>query len=387
VRVGDQTTRRRTTSGGQVTEQIADGIEHGSRPRQMTPGNGRGGRWRTVLAWTVTGSWGAWAIVRLTGADRFTGGGVPVVPLLSFTPYVAAAAPLPVVGAALLRRRRAAAVAGIVAVGLLAAVVPRAVTSGQPAAQGPRLRVLSANLQFSLADPAVIVDLARRTGADVLSVQELTPDGAEALARAGLTRLLPYQVVDTREGPTGSGLYSRHRLRALPPVPGTVMAMPRAELVLAGDVHVEVTAVHPLPPLSAANSRDWRHGLDTLPAAAERSGPQSGSASRPDSGSASEVAPGVVRLLVGDYNATLDHARFRELLGRGYADAAERVGKGLVPTWGVGQKAPPLTIDHIIVDRRVAVRRVEVYALPGSDHRALFAELRLPRVGEGAPNH
>ncbi|MGH3389733.1 MAG: endonuclease/exonuclease/phosphatase family protein [Actinomadura sp.] len=339
-----------------MREQITGATD--SPPRgHVEPGPGRGGRWRTVLAWTITGSWGAWAAVRLTGADRLSGVRLPVVPLLSFTPYVAAAAPIPIIGAALLRRRRAAAVAGIVAAGLLAAVLPRAFASGQPAVKGPPLRVLSTNLQFSLADPAAVVDLARRTGADVLSVQELTPEGVELLDRAGLGGLLPYQVLDPREGPAGSGLYARHPLRALPPVPGTALAMPQAELILTDRVRVEVTAVHPLPPLSAGNSRDWRHGLAVLPAA-DPSGP--------------------ARILVGDYNATFDHARFRELLGRGYADAADRVGKGLVPTWGVRQQAPPLTIDHVLVDERVAVRRVEVYALPGSDHRALFAELRLP---------
>jgi endonuclease/exonuclease/phosphatase family metal-dependent hydrolase len=133
--------------------------------------------------------------------------------------------------------------------------------------------------------------------------------------------------------------------------------MPQAELILTADVRVEVTAVHPLPPLSVANYQDWLRDLAALPPAA-----RSGSA----------------RILIGDYNATLDHAQFRELLGRGYADAADRVGKGLIPTWGVRQQAPPLTIDHILVDERVAVRRVEVHAIPGSDHRAVFAELRLP---------
>jgi endonuclease/exonuclease/phosphatase family metal-dependent hydrolase len=38
----------------------------------------------------------------------------------------------------------------------------------------------------------------------------------------------------------------------------------------------------------------------------------------------------------------------------------------------------PLTIDHVLVDRRAAVHRVTVHDLPGSDHRAVFADLRLP---------
>jgi len=39
---------------------------------------------------------------------------------------------------------------------------------------------------------------------------------------------------------------------------------------------------------------------------------------------------------------------------------------------------PRVTIDHVLADRRVGVRRVDVRPLPGGDHRAVFAELVLP---------
>src|SRR4051794_7134855 len=107
------------------------------------------GRWRPILTWTLVGSWGAWAVVRLTGADRLPGLGVPVTPLLSLPPYVAAAAPVPVVCAAVLRRKWATTVAAVVAAGLMAAVLPRVVAADQPRAAGPVIRVLSANLMFS----------------------------------------------------------------------------------------------------------------------------------------------------------------------------------------------------------------------------------------------
>jgi hypothetical protein len=37
--------------------------------------------------------------------------------------------------------------------------------------------------------------------------------------------------------------------------------------------------------------------------------------------------------LAGDFNATLDQSEFRDVLGRGYYDAAERMGDRLNPTW------------------------------------------------------
>jgi endonuclease/exonuclease/phosphatase (EEP) superfamily protein YafD len=315
------------------------------------------GRWRTVLPWTLVGVWGAWAAGRLTGVDRLPVLEFPVTPVLAVTPYVAAAVPIPLLCAAVLRRPFALIAGGLVAAAFAAAVLPRAIGSGEPAVTGPTLRVMTANLFFSRADPNGVVDLVRRGHVDVLSVQELNQDGIEALEAAGLAAELPHHVLDPRWGAAGTGLYARYPLRPAPPVPDAAMAMPQAELTLPGGRPVALTAVHPPPPFSRPNIRAWKHDLGVLPAA---------------------TAPGPTRILVGDFNATLDHARLRGVLARGYADAADRAGKGLVLTWGLSMFGPPLTLDHIVADKRVAVRRVDVYDLPGSDHRAVFAELRLP---------
>jgi endonuclease/exonuclease/phosphatase (EEP) superfamily protein YafD len=312
-------------------------------------------RWRPILAWVSAGSWSAWALVRLTGADRLPGFAVLAVPPLSLTPYIAAAAPLPILVAASLRQWRATVLAGVAAAGLAVAVLPRALPAGQPHAAGPNLKVLAANLMFSQADPQRVVDLVRRTGADLLSVEEFTQDAADEFDRRGLTAMLPYHVLDARWGPDGSGLYSRYPLRALPPQPGAGMSMPNAEVTLPGGRRVLVTVVHPLPPIKNQYG-SWHHDLTGLPS----------------------PAPGEVRLLLGDFNATLDHWLLRSILGRGYADAADQTGHGLVPSWGVSMYGPPLTIDHLLADRRCAIRRYEAYDLPGSDHQAVFAALQLP---------
>jgi endonuclease/exonuclease/phosphatase family metal-dependent hydrolase len=85
-------------------------------------------------------------------------------------------------------------------------------------------------------------------------------------------------------------------------------------------------------------------------------------------------------VLAGDFNATLDHAQFRRLLRLGYVDAASQVGNGLALTWGPEPTGSPalLTVDHVLVDRRCGVLATSVHRLPGSDHQALYAELRLP---------
>jgi endonuclease/exonuclease/phosphatase family metal-dependent hydrolase len=129
---------------------------------------------------------------------------------------------------------------------------------------------------------------------------------------------------------------------------------------IAGAPPVRVKAVHPLPPLNRRWAPTWSAAMRRLP----------GSDSRGD-----------VQLLAGDFNATLDHRLLRALLSRGYVDAADAAGAGLTWTWpALGHPHTlPITIDHVLVDRRVRSLGVTAVRIPGTDHRALIARLRLPR--------
>src|SRR5580693_1811453 len=98
------------------------------------------------------------------------------VPLLSFTPQVAAVAPWAALGLRLAGRRRPAATAALAAAALGLLVRPRRIPRPQPAAGGPVLRVLSSNMFFGEGDAEVIVALVRQARADVLCLQELTAD-------------------------------------------------------------------------------------------------------------------------------------------------------------------------------------------------------------------
>jgi len=42
---------------------------------------------------------------------------------------------------------------------------------------------------------------------------------------------------------------------------------------------------------------------------------------------------------------------------------------------------PPITIDHVRFPTPITIRRMSLHDLPGSDHRALIAELVLPAAG------
>jgi endonuclease/exonuclease/phosphatase (EEP) superfamily protein YafD len=309
------------------------------------------------MEWAVAGALAGWAAARLAGADRLRFAEAWAVPLLSFTPQVTAGA---WVSAMLLRGVGPAAAAAAAGAALTAAVGPRALPDRQPPAAGPVLRVLTANLLVGRAMADAVVELACGKHADVLFVQELTDDAAAGLQRAGLGDLLPHRVTQPiLHGARGS-IYARYPLRGGPPAASPTAVRCTACLDLPSGQLVQLACIHaapPKPPWSLGATARWRSQLSALPGPGD--------------------SP---RILAGDFNATLDHAQFRRLLRRGYVDAASRVGNGLSPTWGPqpGRRLTLLAIDHVLIDRRCAVLSTSAHWLAGSDHRALYAELRLP---------
>jgi endonuclease/exonuclease/phosphatase (EEP) superfamily protein YafD len=310
------------------------------------------------MEWAVAGALAGWAAARLAGADRLRFAEAWAVPLLSFTPQVTAGA---WASALLLRGKGPAAATAIAGAALTAAVAPRAVPSRQPPAAGPVLRVLTANLLFGRAAAEEVTELAHRTHADVLFVQELTAQAAARLQRAGLGDLLPHRVTQPLpHGTRGSGIYARYPLRSEPPAAPMSAARCTARLDLPSGQFAQLACIHATPPKpawSSVRTARWRGQLSALP------------------------APGDDPLiLAGDFNATLDHAQFRRLLRRGYVDVASQAGNGLVLTWGPrpSRRLALLAIDHVLIDRRCAALATSVHRLTGSDHRALYAELRLP---------
>ena len=122
---------------------------------------------------------------------------------------------------------------------------------------------------------------------------------------------------------------------------------------------VEIESAHPCAPYAPGMDRIWRADMALEPRA---------------------TPEGALRVLLGDFNATLDHALLRSLIATGYRDAAATVGKGLTPTWPTtDQLIPGVTLDHVLADQRIGVEQVSIHDVLGSDHRAVFAELTLPQ--------
>jgi endonuclease/exonuclease/phosphatase family metal-dependent hydrolase len=318
---------------------------------------------RTVVALLVLMPWLAWAVVRTFGIEGDLG--TRVVPAMAFTPYVAGTAVVPLIVALPLRRRLVAAVGVVVVIAFALAVLPRAFAGPRPTVtDGVPVTVMTSNLFEGRGDARTIVDLVRRHHVDVLALEELTADAVTRLDAAGLRRLMPYRDVDTRPqfNASGTGLFSRRPIRRLDPFNSLNRnAEPRALVTVPGAPDLEVQTVHPPPPIHGWNAI-WTQMLGELP--------------KPGRDAASP------RMLIGDFNATLDHEQLRRLLGDGgYVDAADATGEGFRTTWPAGRHFPPeLTIDHVLVDRRIRPQDVTVNLVPRSDHRAVIADLELPRT-------
>ncbi|WP_281690099.1 endonuclease/exonuclease/phosphatase family protein [Pseudonocardia thermophila] len=294
-------------------------------------------------------------------ADR-----VPMIGLVALRPYLTVATAVAAVGLAR-RRPRSAAVLG----GLAAAAVPSLVRRSAAPVWAPEepadVTVLAVNVWHGRVEPAAFAALLQRERPDLV-----------ALSEAGQPFL-------DRMGPHLSLLGYRGWTSAPPSAPDgegvAVLAGPRAGRVqVTGGPelrsrHLRVRAevlgprslvvAHTAAPTTPALARQWREDLAHLARWSHE-----------------PVAP----IIAGDLNATLDHAALRAVLGPVVSAAAES-GHGLTATFPTPLRSgwPALLgiqIDHVLVPAGSAVSRCAVLDVPGSDHRAVLARVRPPRVGD-----
>jgi endonuclease/exonuclease/phosphatase (EEP) superfamily protein YafD len=224
------------------------------------------------------------------------------------------------------------------------------------------VRLMSANLYEGMADPDPLVRSARGQ-ADVVAVQELTPQEADRLSRAGLDATFPYRWLEARDGPGGVGMWSRFPIETPTRIGGYTFAFLTAHIRVAGVstdptvVVAHVAGPWPLP------IDDWRRDFDRLPVTLSEVGEQAGAGSV---------------IVATDLNSTTDMRPFRALLRNGYRDAARQAGAGIKPTFPANSRLPPLVvIDHILT-RNCTATSLRTLKISGSDHRGLVATIAIP---------
>lgn len=296
------------------------------------------------LGWAVLAPVVGLVLVRLAGLDD---GNVLALPMAGF-PLVAAGTVLLAVVFGVVRMKAAWLAAGL-AVVQLAVLVPRFVPDGGEVG-AVRLRVGTINALAGRVDAAALVELVRAERLDVLAVQELPGAGVRSLAAAGIDEVLPYQELHPEQD---TSIYSR-----LPLHGGGLLAAPTTwgqtvAKVEVGGRAIRLVGVHTLYPLGDAEK--WGRDLAAL-----------------------RVAAGPDVVMLGDFNATLDHASMRGLLAAGLVDTHAELGRGWAPTWPSGWWVPPLMqLDHVLHGAGLRGVSVGEHTLGGSDHRMVVAELAL----------
>lgn len=298
----------------------------------------------------------------------------PVVQLVAFTPWFVLPAGAALVLALPARRPWAALpAAALLALQLLWLFPPDRVADRLLTRQAAELKVMTLNAWKGQADAAEVVRLVRENGVGLLAVQELSPALERRLDAEGLGALLPHRISRTRDGAGGGGVYSSRPIVAVDSVSGSAFHMPTVQLELdAGGrtASLTVTNVHTKAPVWG-RAGQWRSELAALGRLAARPGNA---------------------LLLGDFNATLDHAEFRQILegpagagtdGTGFGgplvDAGAAALARLVPTWPMdGPPLPGVVIDHIVTGPQVRSRGYSVLPVAGSDHAAVLATLSVP---------
>jgi len=242
--------------------------------------------------------------------------------------------------------------------------LPGVLMSGPASAHGPtaltcsddQLRVVTANAWFANADHAALVVWLSRSDADIIALQEITPQWA--LALEPLARIYPYRKVMPRDDPYGIALLSRWPIDDVQPVAFSEDGM--LSLVANVDVHgrkVRVITLHTrwpvVPELQVARDRALQQA-----AALALTQPES-------------------TILLGDLNLTPYAPAFARLVSEsGLRDAF--AGEAWRPTWQAGFWPLALPIDHVLVPRGSCVTEHEIGPDVGSDHRPLQVTLRLP---------
>jgi endonuclease/exonuclease/phosphatase (EEP) superfamily protein YafD len=296
---------------------------------------------------------------------RYTPGVVvPIVATAALAPYLMLGAPAAIILLAVSGAWIAAAISAAVTIAAVAVQWPW--FSRDRAEPIVTVRVVSANLQFGRADPDAVAQMAR-DHADILAVQELTPQKAQLISDAGIDAVFPYRALRAREGPAGVGIWSRYPLTVeadydefwLGLITARVRIPGLSPEATVGTVHMSVPWPEPI--------RGWRDDLARLVTTLQ---------------DIAVSADGPV-LLAGDLNATRDNLEFRRLLRGGYRDAAEQAGAGLTRTHPADIAIPPLFgLDHILV-RGATATSVRTLGILGSDHRALAAVISLQSTSDG----
>ena len=254
--------------------------------------------------------------------------------------------------------------------------------ASEPSTEDTAMRIMTLNVYNGHASADEVVACVRENNVELLAIQEASWAFLDELEAAGIYDVLPYTVwSDAGEWDNG-GL---NCLFAMTPLYDTDSDLLPTELsaMSAGTIDIGGRALrfvscHPGSPHLGGQDL-WNAGLDTI-------------------GSLSDYDHAYV--IMGDFNSTWNHARFRALLGESFVDASQQAGEGFHMTWpsdlsayvenslpvevdvpqSVLSHVPAIIeIDHIVyaADAGIYVGGFKTARISGTDHLALIATLEV----------
>lgn len=334
-------------------------------------------RYLDGLLWVTTFGVMAVMVLRMTpnGLD-----GKRYIPLIvAFVPWMAVLSAA-ILLISLISRRRLLAVISVLCLVMqlvwhvgflyprvsLSSAARTAVASATASVDDRYARLMTLNTRNGQADAAQIVQTVREQHVEVLALQELNSSMISRLNEAGIRELLPYSVVaSTSSSDNGgvNGLWGAAPMseRTGDLIPIEASSIPAASIDFDGTV-IRFGSVHPFSP-RPSNQGLWDRGLGSI------------SQLREDDHTF---------VLMGDFNATWDHASFRYLLGGRFVDAGESAGEWFHMTYPANKRLfgwipvpAAVEIDHIVHDRSVVVGDLDAVTVSGSDHKALLGTLEV----------
>ena len=220
------------------------------------------------------------------------------------------------------------------------------------------VRAMTLNTYFGQADVDQLCAIVAEQDVDVLALEEVTPELTARLQASELPNLLPHRIGEER----GQQIWSRLPLEdeAANETGFEVSPACAASVRLAGRERLRFVAIHTTAPVGRRGAQ-WAASIALVGQLGQQPYRQ---------GDARYV-------LMGDFNATMDHRVFREMLGERFVDAAQASGAGLDFTWPSNHPGIPqlIAIDHMVLDQGVRAADMQTITVAGSDHQALLFTL------------
>lgn len=242
---------------------------------------------------------------------------------------------------------------------------------------GPRVRLMTANVQIKNPSAAGLAELVALEGCDVVGVQELRPGYAADLVER-LGRDLPHYDVQPDERFAGAALFSRWPIEAVE----IFRLTPDGHIGQHAQLGVDGQRLHVLNVHLGTVFEIYRRqgGVPTFGIRRRANATRDDEIERLLDRVAEIDEPTIV---LGDFNASAGSRPYCRLRAH-LRDAFQEVGRGLGHTFpqavsihGLFVPIPLLRIDYVFFKGCLEPLWARPLAQPDSDHRAVVAELQL----------